>query len=61
VSSRARFHCFEVGDEVAVEHVGEPSFETAHRFHRGLAGGSLAPVVVLTFTGVADLADRNDV
>ena len=31
-----------VGEELAVDRVGDPAFEAAHGFHRFLAGGALA-------------------
>src|SRR5664279_5846319 len=50
-----------VGEELAVEGVGDPALETTQRFELGLAGGLLAPVVGPAVGVEADLADRGDV
>jgi hypothetical protein len=50
-----------VGDEVAVDDVGQASFEAAQGFHRGLAGGELASVVGAALGVVAQLHDGGDV
>jgi hypothetical protein len=34
-----------VGDELAIDRVGDPPLQAAHGLHPGLAGGQLAPVV----------------
>src|SRR5664279_1114528 len=49
-----------VGEELAVEGVGDPAFETTQRFELGLAGGLLAPEVSPARGVEADLADRGD-
>ena len=60
--SRARtFGRLCVADELAEHDVGQSSLQTAQRFHRGLAGGELAPVVGAAFGVVADLDDGGDV
>ena len=41
--------------------VGESSFQAAHGFHGGLAGGLLAVVVVAADPGVAQLDGGHDV
>jgi hypothetical protein len=38
-----------IGDELAVDDVGDPPLQAAHRFHRFLAGGALASVVGAAF------------
>jgi hypothetical protein len=50
-----------VGDEVAVDDVGQASFEAAQGFHRGLAGGELASVVGAALGVLAQLHDGGDV
>src|SRR5665647_293349 len=50
-----------VGEELAVQGVGDPPLETAQRFKLGLPGGLLAPVVGPAVGVEADLADRGDV
>ena len=50
-----------VGDEVAVDDVGEPSLERADCFFGGLAFGDFAVVVGATEGVVAELCDRDDV
>src|SRR3978361_1051905 len=45
VPSRARVVCPLVGDELAVDDIGEPSLQVAQRFHRDLVRGELASVV----------------
>ena len=52
---------FLVGHELAVDDVGEPPFEGAESFHRGFAGGELAPVVGPAFGVVVQLNDRHEV
>jgi hypothetical protein len=52
---------FLVGHELVVDEVGKPPLEGADRFHRGLPGGELAPVVDPAFGVVAQLHDRHDV
>jgi len=52
---------FGVGEELAVDGVGDPPLEAAQRFEAGLAGRELAPVVGPAFGVEADLADRGDV
>ena len=49
-----------VGKELAVDGVGNPSFEAAHRLHAGLTG-DLASVVGLAFGVEPDLGGRCDV
>jgi hypothetical protein len=62
VSSRARFQPpFLVGDELAVDDVGKPSFECPDGFHGGLAGGEFAAVVGTAVGVVAQLHDGHDV
>jgi hypothetical protein len=50
-----------VGDELAVDHVGQASFQAPERLHRGLGLGELAAVVGAALGVVADLHDRGDV
>jgi hypothetical protein len=52
---------FGVGEELAVEGVGDPALEAAQRFELGLAGRLLAPVVGPAVGVEADLADCGDV
>jgi hypothetical protein len=52
---------FGVGEELAVEGVGDPALEAAQRFELGLAGGLLAPVEGPAVGVEADLADCGDV
>ena len=47
-----------VGEELAVEGVGDTALEAAQRFERGLPGGLLAPEVSPARSVEADLADR---
>src|SRR6476469_8115388 len=65
VPSRARIFAWlvalGVGDELAVDDVGEPAFEAAQGLHGGLAGGALASVVGAALGVVAELDDRGDV
>ena len=70
VSSRARHlvGCWvereaavEVGDECAEQRVGEPALEAAHGFHRRLALGSLAQVVLAAGAVVLGLDECGDV
>ena len=49
-----------VGEELAVEGVGDPALETAHRLHRFLALGALASVVGPTLGIETDLGNRGD-
>jgi len=50
-----------VGEELAVDDVGDPAFEAADRFHWLLAGGALASVVGTALGVEAELGDRSDV
>jgi hypothetical protein len=61
VSSRARLEPFGIGGHLPVDDVGEPSFQSAHGFHRGLAFSEFAPVVAAVFGVVAELNDGHDV
>ena len=61
MSSRARPVGFCVVDHLLVDDIGQSSFQAAHGFHRGLAGGELAPVVATAFGVVAQLDDGHDV
>jgi hypothetical protein len=57
-----RFASFVVGEHPAVDDVGQPSFEGADGFHRGLAGGFLGVEVdAAAFGGVAELDHGHDV
>jgi hypothetical protein len=48
-----------IGDQVAVDDVGEVAFEAPPGFLGGLGFSEFAPVVGLPGAGVADLADRD--
>jgi hypothetical protein len=50
-----------VENHLAVDDVGEPSFESAHCFHGCFPGGDFAVVVGAAFGGVAELGDGHDV
>ena len=50
-----------VGDELAADDVGQPSFQAPQGLHRCLAGGELASVVSAAVGVVADLHDGGDV
>jgi hypothetical protein len=50
-----------VGDELAVDHVGEPPAQAAHGLHQGLAFGEFAPVVGAAGGVVAHLHDAGHV
>ena len=50
-----------IGDQVAVDDVGEMSFQAPTGLLRGLGLAEFAPVVGLPGAGVADLADRDQV
>ena len=50
-----------VGQQLAVDGVGQPSFQAAQGFLAGLALGQLASVVGLSGGGVADLDDGDQV
>jgi hypothetical protein len=54
---------FVVGDELAIEGVGDASLEAAHRLQRLLAGSQLAPVIRPAWGVQADLGagDADDV
>jgi len=49
-----------IGDEAAVDDVGEASFEAPQKFQRGLAGGELASEIAPTLGVVTELNDRGD-
>ena len=50
-----------VGDELAVDDVGQTPLQAPQGLHRCLAGGELASVVGAAFGVVTDLHDRRDV
>ena len=50
-----------IGDELAIDRVGDPALEAAHCFHGLLALGSFASVVGPSFGVEAELGDRSDV
>ena len=54
---------FGVGDELAIESVGDAALEAAHRLQRLLAGSQLAPVIRPAWGVQADLGggDADDV
>ena len=56
-----RLRCAGIGDELAVDDVGQASLQTPQRFHRGLASGELAAVLGAALGVVTDLHDRGDV
>jgi len=66
VPSRARSrlrtgHTLLVGEQLAIEGVGDPALETPHRLEGFLALGPLASVVGPTLGVETDLGDRGDV
>jgi predicted membrane protein (TIGR00267 family) len=59
VPSRARrFAAFLVSEHLGVDHIGQPSFQRTHGFHRGLPGGHLG-VEVGAATTVVEVFERN--
>jgi hypothetical protein len=50
-----------VGEELAVDGVGDPSLEAPHGLEMGLAGGAFASVVGASFGVEADLGGGRDV
>jgi hypothetical protein len=50
-----------VGDELAVDDVGQASFQASQYLHRCLARGELAAVLGAAFGVMSDLHDRGDV
>jgi len=61
VPSRARTGALGVGQELAVDDVGDSAFETPDGLEGFLALGSLASVVGAAFGVEAELGDRGDV
>ena len=61
VSSRGGLVPVVVGEEGAVDDVGEPPFDAAHGLASTLALGDLAAVVVLAGGGLANLGEGHDV
>ena len=53
--------CHGVGEELAIEGVGDPTFQAPHRFEGLLALGALAPVVGPSVGVKPQLGDRGDV
>jgi hypothetical protein len=51
----------DVCGELAVDDIRQAALEAPQGFHRGFAGGELAPVVGAAFGVVADLHDGHDV
>jgi hypothetical protein len=49
-----------VGDQLAIDAVGDPAFETAHRLHRLLALSALASVVGPTLGIETELGHRGE-
>ena len=49
-----------IGDQVAVDDVGEVAFQAPAGFLRSLGLDQLASVIDLAWTGVADLADGDE-
>jgi hypothetical protein len=61
IDTRARVRGgFGVGDELAIDGVGDASFQAAHLLQRLLPDGQLAPVVAPAWGVQADLAGGGD-
>ncbi len=61
MSFRACRHCGRVADELAVDGVGQTSFQAAHRFSVALALGSFPQIVGSTWSVLPDLGEGHDV
>ena len=61
VSSSLELESLLIGEDAAVDGVGDASFETAAGFLGGLVFGELATVVIAAGAGIACLGDSGDV
>ena len=61
MSARARRCSVCVVAHLLVDDVGQASFQAAHRFHGGFAGGDFPVVVAASFRVGAQLHDGHDV